>query len=119
MPSSGVVKMFTALADYVVAVHGGDDELFNGLLNAAHESLTARGPITDPEAETLLLELLQRPLQVTPTPARVLRLSPHQPEIVTEMLLQLHASAQGCAAAGGGAEAPGVRGQGTCGCRSS
>lgn len=66
MPASGVVNMFTSLADYVVAVHSGDDGLFNGILDAAHEALSARGSITDPEAEGLLLELLQRPLQVPP-----------------------------------------------------
>lgn len=64
MPASGVVKMFTALADYVGSVHGGDDGLFNGILDSAHEALAARGAITDPDAESLLLELLQRPLKV-------------------------------------------------------
>lgn len=77
MAASGVVKMFAALADYVGTVHGGDDGLFNGILDAAHEALSARGAITDPDAEALLLELLQRPLQVPLPPACVLALNYH------------------------------------------
>lgn len=64
MPAAGAVAMFQSLADFVGEVYGGDDEMMNAVLEAAHEGLQQRGHFADPSAESSLLALLQRPLKV-------------------------------------------------------
>lgn len=65
MPAAGAVAMFQSLADFVVEVYEGDDEMMNAVLEAAHEGLQQRGHVADASAESSLLALLQRPLKVS------------------------------------------------------
>jgi hypothetical protein len=63
MPAAGAVAMFQSLAGFVGTVYGGDDQLLNSVLEAAHEGLDQRGQVAEASAEAALLKLLQLPLQ--------------------------------------------------------
>jgi hypothetical protein len=71
MSAVGAVAMFESLADFVAEVYGGDDEMMNAVLEAAHEGLQHRGQVADITAESSLLSLLQRPLKVRPSAYRI------------------------------------------------
>lgn len=64
MPAAGVVLMFLALSKFVAAVYNSDDAMFNDILDGCHGALKERGMVTNAKAESLLLSLLQVPLQV-------------------------------------------------------
>lgn len=64
MPASGVVLMYLALSKFVAAVYDSNDQMFNSMLAGCYEALRERGMVTNAKAESLLLALLQVPLQV-------------------------------------------------------
>jgi hypothetical protein len=64
MPASGVVLMYLALSKFVATVYSNDDGMLNQILRGCAYALGERGMVTNARAETLLLSLLQVPLQI-------------------------------------------------------
>ena len=76
MPAAGVVQMFLALTKFVASVYHNDDAMLNQTMEGCHEALRERGHVTS-DAETLLLTLLQLPLDVRCQPLPVVQVMPH------------------------------------------
>ena len=58
--------MFLALTKFVAAVHGSDVVMLNAILEGCHAALAARegGLVTDRDGESLLMDMLHKPLEV-------------------------------------------------------
>lgn len=63
--------MFLALTKFVASVYHNDDAMLNQTMEGCHEALRERGHVTN-DAESLLLTLLQLPLDVCATSASLL-----------------------------------------------
>lgn len=66
MPAREVIQMFLALSRFVENVYGNNVHMYNAILEGCHDALHVRGTVDDRKGQSLLVDMLLKPLDVRP-----------------------------------------------------